>query len=304
MDPAFRLIYILETFLSTVPFGMLRFYAFRRELRISTQVFAFCYTLLVLGKICYLNLAFWPDLLPIEERQRFYLLVSVITNLFFFLIIRPFWRQLFVTGTLMVYATTIMYPFAYIIGNEWLGQGMLAHLAGCIYLLAGIGFTWKPMKHWVTEGVLPFYRYGSVVFWRCFWLIPVLFMFSMVLFGLETADRTLINGAVALASMVGGLGLAASIRFMAYFMEYLYENRLMKDNVSIAEGLYELQLERVRNYSEHMGRIQQLRIMFSRCNEKFRKLAGAENWTLMERELRTCRKVLTDAEKKEQNNDQ
>jgi len=151
MDPAFRLIYILETFLSTVPFGMLRFYAFRRELRISTQVFAFCYTLLVLGKICYLNLAFWPDLLPIEERQRFYLLVSVITNLFFFLIIRPFWRQLFVTGTLMVYATTIMYPFAYIIGNEWLGQGMLAHLVGCIYLLAGIGFTWKPMKHWEPQ---------------------------------------------------------------------------------------------------------------------------------------------------------
>ncbi len=300
MDPAFRLIYIIETLLSTVPFGLLRFYAFRGELRISERVFALCYSALVLGKIGYLNFAFWPNLLPIGERQQFYLIVAVITNIFFLVIIRPFWRQLFVVGSLMVYATAIMYPFAYIIGNEWLGQGVTAHTVGCIYLLVCIGFTWNPMKRWVTDGVKPFYRYGTVMFWRFFWLIPVLFMFSVVLFGLETAGRTQINGAVVLASIIGGLGLVSGIRFMAYFMEYLYENRLLDENTALANELYRLQMESVRRDSEELSCMRHFQQEHHCWNEKFLQHAKSENWKALDEDLKDCRSELTAVSRKKE----
>ncbi len=292
MGPEFRATYILEIFLANAPFGILRFYAFRHELRVSARVVLLCYFLIVLGKIVYLNYANWPELLPVDERQRYYLISTAITNLFFFLVIRPFWRHLFVVGVLMIYAMVMLYPFGFLIGNEWMGQGLEAHTAGCVYLLIAYFLTWGIVKSWITEGVVPFFRYGTESFWRFFWLIPLLFVISVVLFGVDTAGRNQLKGAVAVASIVGGLGLAAAFCFMRNFMEYLYENHILKENLGIADEIGRLRLERMRTSADRLQRLRDIRKEFLSHMSRFQEYVKEGNWQDLEQDVKNARREL------------
>lgn len=292
MTPEFRLVYILEIILANVPVGLLRYYAFRHELRVPAKVFWAGFIALILMRIAYLNLANWPDMVTIDERQRAYLFSAVFMNLFFFSVIRPFWRHLFVFGVLVLYATVLLYPFAYLTSNEWLGQGFGAHAVGCGVLAAEILLTWKVMMQWVTDGVTLFFRYGTETFWRYFWLLPFLFTFSVVLFGVETARDNQIHPAVVAASLAGSLGLIAAFRFMRHGMEYLHENHVMEENLGMAESLCRVRLEKVRLAAAGLCRARRLQQEFGRCSTACVRHAENEDWDALQAELQNGREAL------------
>lgn len=292
MELEVRLVYILEILLANVPANLLRFYAFRRELRMPGKFVLGGFALLILAKVVYLNYANWPYEVGIGDRQRLFMTSTVALNVFFFIAIRPFWRHVFVVGVLSVYSMMVLYPPSWLVGSAWLGGGLPAHVAGCSLMLAGVGLSWGFMKRWVTEGVVPFFQNSTENFLRYFWIMPFLFVFSVVLFSLGTAGSNRLDGAVVVASLAGGLGMVAAFRFMKRGIVGIRANHIFEANRALMSELRKVRRERLRAAAAAFARERRMQQIFGKdCNLMLEQAEKGE-WQALAEAVQACRSSL------------
>lgn len=243
-----RSCYTLAILLSTVPMALLRFWPFRKDVRIPVWAFWSIYAVILLSELVWMNTANWPEPLGFAGRQRGYLAFMLLYTMLFFLAIRRFWQQVFVFGILCVYGAPVLI-LPPLLGNHF-SLGQTVYLMNCLVMTAEYLLTWRWMQRFLEDGLTSLYRMGTPMFWRLAWLLPFGFFVVEITFSVEHVSGNLVNPVSLILCYLGAAGLLSGIRSMQRCIDCLQENRILAQNIGEASQLYELQLNRCRQLAE------------------------------------------------------
>ncbi|MCR5084019.1 MAG: hypothetical protein K6A65_00765 [Succinivibrionaceae bacterium] len=248
-DTEQTLILNLVMLIFTVPFHYLRYRIFSDSLRIGKGWLLLCYLLVLLGKTFFFNLELQDGAPPSwNERNRFYLLSMLAFNLLFFVAIRPFWHHVFVLGLFLGLSAPYILVPSYVCTSLLSGNYLLGNLMIGIMALLLMLASFRPLERWIKGCLATFDLDERPRFWRVFSILPFCFLaFEVCLVLGTTSDDSGHSLISALSSLAGALGLISAVEFLKGQMRVLRANRLLRDNLALADQIFHL---RLRQFSE------------------------------------------------------
>ncbi len=247
----------LYLILSIVPFSILRYYPFLKNLRLPLRTVCMLYATILILELAGMGLLRHYGLWSSEIYGIYRLLFAIgFAALSFFLIQTAFFKQFFVytmmvTYAVFVYGNAHFFEFLGIIYWEEAPDLLIANIVIVLQLLLTGPFVFRFLKN----RVVPLLTLDSPV-WKYIWTLPSMFVAGSFLFGSELKAEVIWNWRYLTYRIIAGIVVMISYYILVKIMEQTRQNTVLQEKIRTSREVLEMQRQ---HYQQLTNRIQEAR---------------------------------------------
>lgn len=247
----------LYLILSIVPFSILRYYPFLKNLRLPLRTVCLLYALILLLELAGMILLRYYGLWSSDIYGVYRLFFAVWYAILSFVLIKvAFFKQFFVYTMMVTYAVFIygnahFFEFLGLVYWKEAPDLLLANIVIVLQLL----LTYPLVFRFLKNKAIPLLTLDSPV-WKYIWALPSMFVAGAFLFGSELKADVIWNWRYLAYRVIAGVVVMISYYLLVKIMEQTRQNAVLQEKIRTSQEVLEMQRQ---HYQLLTNRIQEAR---------------------------------------------